>query len=291
MYRRRWRIQGEEEGGRKYERCREKKDESDLAVNIRGTRRERGGEGWETRHVGGWARYFAVETHRGPHFSWFSETIRASEFQILPRHRVFFHRMTCDRRSRISSRNDSHPSANRAISTGKHLSRQRSHFNTYLSSYLSLSLCLSSYSLARILRFILRLMILDGRRSVKGEGCRHVAHLLLNLSPCNSPLKLPRLTVQKYLKLRSSWNVSKALIFPTRSIACFDRNSYSLSWQMIPTSHSCAFLLVVRRFVDRIPPIKARFVISWAAAHWATASRENNDPTPPGSFRGPFVAP
>ena len=134
--------------------------------------------------------------------------------------------MTCDRRSRISPRNDSHPSANRAISTGKHLSRQRSHFNTYLSSYLSLSLSLSlsSYSLARILRFILRLMILDGRRSVKGEGCRHVAHLLLNLSPRNSPLKLPRLTVQKYLKLRrSSWNVSKALIFPTRSITCFDR--------------------------------------------------------------------
>lgn len=97
--------------------------------------------------------------------------------------------MTCDRRSRISPRNDSHPSANRAISTGKHLSRQRSHFNTYLSSYLSLSLCLSSYLLARILRFILRLMILDGRRSVKGEGCRHVAHLLLNLSPRNSPLK------------------------------------------------------------------------------------------------------
>lgn len=31
--------------GRKYERCREKKDESDLAVNIRGTRRERGGDG------------------------------------------------------------------------------------------------------------------------------------------------------------------------------------------------------------------------------------------------------
>lgn len=47
---RRSRIQGRRKGGR-YERCRGKKDESDLAVNIRGTRRERGGDGAGLRNA------------------------------------------------------------------------------------------------------------------------------------------------------------------------------------------------------------------------------------------------
>lgn len=41
---------GRRKGGR-YERCRGKKDESDLAVNIRGTRRERGGDGAGLRNA------------------------------------------------------------------------------------------------------------------------------------------------------------------------------------------------------------------------------------------------
>lgn len=65
-------------------------NKSDLAVNTHatcGTRRwsKVGGGGWRwlTRCAdGGGARYFARWNSPGPHFSWFSETIRASEFQI-----------------------------------------------------------------------------------------------------------------------------------------------------------------------------------------------------------------
>lgn len=128
-----------------------------------------------------------------------------------------------------------------------------------------------------------------GRYLVRTFTIERTIQLLIDIDACG-------IRTCSFLVIRDIWSV--AIVVLTLS---YIRSSQGVYEPAAILAYSC-FFPGVQRFVERTVvsrravPIKGRFVISsiaaWGiAAHWAAASRENNDPTPPGSFRGPFVVP